>query len=100
AYMEDPFVNYKKITARLGYIMIKSFEEIPEILQDLKIPILIQCGSKDGLVSGALELKEMIKNENIKIIVYEGLYHEVYNETENYRKQVFKNLLEWLEEYV
>ncbi|MHA1413445.1 MAG: lysophospholipase [Promethearchaeota archaeon] len=100
AYMEDPFVNYKKITARLGYIMIKSFEEIPEILQDLKIPILIQCGSEDRLVSGALELKEMIKNENIKIIVYEGLYHEVYNETENYRTQVFKDLFEWLKEHV
>jgi len=80
--------------------MIKSFEEIPEILQDLKIPILIQCGSEDRLVSGALELKEMIKNENIKIIVYEGLYHEVYNETENYRTQVFKDLFEWLKEHV
>jgi len=61
---------------------------------------LIQCGSEDRLVSGALELKEMIKNENIKIIVYEGLYHEVYNETENYRTQVFKDLFEWLKEHV
>ncbi|MHA1328173.1 MAG: lysophospholipase [Promethearchaeota archaeon] len=97
-YKEDPFVNYKKITARLGLIMIESFEKIPEILQKLKIPILIQCGSEDKLVSGASTLKKMIKNDNIKIFIYDGLYHEIYNESIEYRKKVLSDLVKWLDE--
>jgi alpha-beta hydrolase superfamily lysophospholipase len=99
-YKNDPLVNYKKITARLGYIMIKSFRVVTSFINELKLPMLMQCGSEDHLIYGAEEIKEMFKMDDKVIKIYDGLYHEVYNESEIYRKEVLADLSMWLEEHL
>ena len=100
AYKNDPLVHYRKITARLGWEMIKSFEEAPEIVADLKLPVLIQKGSEDDLMTGTEELKDAFKTSDLTYKVYNGLYHEIYNELEKDRKKVLKDMSDWLEKHV
>jgi alpha-beta hydrolase superfamily lysophospholipase len=99
-YKNDPLVNYKKITTRLGYIMIKSFRAVPSFISELKLPMLMQCGSEDRLIYGAEEIKDMFTMDDKVIKIYDGLYHEVYNESETYRKEVLTDLSMWLEEHL
>jgi acylglycerol lipase len=100
AYKNDPLVHYRKITARLGWEMIKSFEEAPEIVAGLKLPVLIQKGSEDDLMTGTDELKNAFNTSDLTYKVYDGLYHEIYNELEKDRKKVLKDMSDWLEKHV
>ena len=100
AYKTDPLVNYKKITARLGWEMIRSFEESPDIVGDFKLPILIQRGSEDNQVTGTEELKNAFKTSDLTYNLYEGFYHEIFNELEKDRKKALKDLSDWLEKHV
>ncbi|MFX1337204.1 MAG: alpha/beta hydrolase [Promethearchaeota archaeon] len=100
AYKNDPLVHYKKITARLGWEMIKSFEEATEIVGDFKLPVLIQRGSEDNVMTGTDELKDAFRTNDLTYKVYDGLYHEIYNELEKDRAKVLKDLNDWLDKHL
>jgi len=100
AYEEDPLVHHKEITTRLGYEMIKRFEEVENIVEKLEIPLLVQCGSEDQAMHGIEELKKHFKMDDKTIKIYNGLYHEVYNEVKNEREKVLHDLAEWLENHI
>ncbi len=100
AYINDPLVNYKKITARLGWEMIKSFEEAPDIVGDFKLPVLIQRGAEDSVMTGTEELKDAFTVSDLTYKVYDGLYHEIFNELEKDRKRVLKDSIEWLDKHL
>jgi acylglycerol lipase len=100
AYKNDPLVHYKKITARLGWEMIKSFEEATEIVGDFKLPVLIQRGAEDRVMTGTEELKDAFRVSDLTYKVYEGLYHEIYNELEKDRTRVLKDLIDWLDKHL
>ena len=101
AYIEDPLVQYKFITARLGYELLKNFKDASTFVVNFKLPLLIHCGSEDQLVKGTeAELKNAFKTNDQEMHFYEGLYHEVYNETEKERKKVLKDLSSWLEKHI
>ena len=101
AYQEDPNVYAEKITARLGYEMLNKFESVLDVIDKFKLPLLVQCGSEDALIQGAEEeIKEAFKMDDQTINIYDGLYHEVYNELEKDRKIVLKDLSNWLEKHV
>ena len=100
AYKNDPLVNYKKITARLGWEMIKSFEESPDIVGDLKLPVLIQRGAEDRDMTGTEELKDAFQTGDLTYKLYEGLYIEIYNELEKDRTRVLKDLIDWLDKHL
>jgi len=101
AYQEDPNVYAEKITARLGYEMLNKFESVLDVINKFKLPLLVQCGSEDALIKGAEEeIKEAFKMDDQTINIYDGLYHEVYNELEKDRKIVLKDLSNWLEKHV
>ncbi|TFF96880.1 MAG: alpha/beta hydrolase [Promethearchaeota archaeon] len=100
AYIEDPLVHYKEITARLAKEMMDYFSILDEIVEDLTIPLLVQCGSEDKAVFGIEELKEHYKMEDKTVNIYNGLYHEVYNEPPEKREQVLNDLAEWLDSHI
>jgi acylglycerol lipase len=100
AYENDPLVHAGVITARLGYEMLKNFKEIPNFIGNFKLPLLVQSGSEDKLITGAEFLEDLYKMEDKTIIIYNGLYHEVYNELEKDRKKVLKDLSDWLEKHI
>jgi len=99
-YKNDPFVNAEKISARLAYEMVKNFNNLKRAIRDFKINLLVQCGSDDKLIKGAEELNNWFTMDDKTIKIYEGLYHEVYNEIEKYRLIVLNDLSDWLNNHI
>lgn len=97
AYLNDPLVYTGKTTARLAAEMLKAMKRVQSEAKALKLPLLIIQGGADSLVDpgGAPLLYEWATSTNKKIILYEGCYHEVFNEPE--RAQVFQDVESWLE---
>lgn len=100
AYKADPLVNADKITARLSYEMIKNFKNLKATIGNYKISLLVQCGSEDKLINGSEELNGLFKMDDKTIKIYKDLYHEVYNEIEEEREKVLKDLSNWLNNHV
>jgi lysophospholipase len=101
AYESDPLVNSDKITLRLGWELMKYFEKFAPITSSLELPLLIQCGAEDVLVKGAEEaLKNAFNMTDKTILIYKGLYHEVYNEVLEEREKVLNDLSKWLNDHI
>ncbi len=97
AYLADPLVCKEKITARLGAEMLGAMERIQAEAERITLPILILQGGADKLVdpAGARLLCDAVSSPDKKLIVYDGLYHEVFNEPEHDR--VLADVEAWLE---
>jgi len=100
SYKSDPLVKADTITARLGYEMVKNFKRLGVTIRSFKINLLVQCGSEDKLIAGNKELEDYFKMNDKTIKIYEGLYHEVYNEIEKERTVVLKDLKDWLNNHI
>jgi len=100
AYLADPLVCKGKLTARLGAEMLVAMERVRNEAARIDLPILIVQGGADRLVdpSGARLLHDKVASSDKKLIVYEGLYHEVFNEPEHDR--VFDDVEKWLEAHL
>ena len=96
AYENDPLVNADKITARLSYEILKSIENLQATIGRFQIPLLVQCGSEDKLIKGSKKLQDLFNMTDKAIYIYKGLYHEVYNEIEEDRTIVLRDLRDWL----
>lgn len=99
-YENDPLVNANKITARLSYEMVKNFDDFKTFIGNFKLSLLVQCGSEDKLIKGAEELNDLFKMTDKTIKIYDGLYHEVYNEIEKDRQIVLNHLSNWLNNHI
>lgn len=97
AYLADPLVAKTRITARLGAEILHSMELLRSRAERITLPLLILQGGADRLVDpdGARLLAERAGSADKRLIVYEGLYHEVFNEPE--RSRVLADLEQWLE---
>ena len=96
AYLTDPLVFRGKMTARLGAELLGAMERIGAEANRIHLPVLILQGDADRLVdpSGARRLYEKIASLDKKLIVYEGFYHEVFNEPQHDR--VLSDVEQWL----
>jgi alpha-beta hydrolase superfamily lysophospholipase len=99
AYIEDPLVH-KKPTIRLGAEFARGIDKSTKLLGEIKIPTLVQSGSEDNEMLGAAEFQDRLTVADKTVKIYEGLYHEVYNEREADRKVVLKDLGDWLDKHV
>lgn len=101
AYENDPLVNADKITIRLGWELMNNFEKFDSITDNLKLPLLVQCGSEDSLIKGSEEvLRNAFNMEDKTILIYDGLYHEVYNEIKEESEKVLNDLSNWLDKHI
>ncbi|MCD6280542.1 MAG: lysophospholipase [Deltaproteobacteria bacterium] len=98
AYVDDP-LTYDVITPRLAEQMYTYLDLGFSKAGNINIPVLIQCGSADTSFSGQEELYNAMTSNDKTIKIYEGLKHEVYNELEEDRKLVLKDLHNWLNEH-
>jgi len=96
SYRNDPFVYTGKVSARLLEQLFSAIEELEDKLPDIQLPMLILHGSSDGLAlpEGSKMLQEKISSRDKKLIIYEGLYHEIYNEPE--QEDVMADVADWL----
>ena len=96
AYVNDPLVYRGKIRARLGAEFLKTLQNLPYHMPDIKLPILIMYGTVDRLSDpeGSKTLYERVGSEDKTLKQYEGFYHEIFNEPG--RDQVFADMEAWL----
>jgi acylglycerol lipase len=100
AYINDPLVHTGKITARLGAEMLKTMQHVTREANQITLPIMIVQGGDDKLIDpgGAQLLYDTVSSEDKTIQVYDGLYHEVFNEPEH--EQVLNDVQKWLDAHL
>jgi len=96
-YEKDPLVFHGAIPARTLAELLDAMAYLPQRAHELRLPVLIQHGSADELVplSATYPVYQQLglaKRRTIQI--YDGLYHEIYNEPE--RDRVIRDLVTWL----
>jgi len=100
-YMDDPLVHNRVSTA--WYIQfVKAMEKAHSRAAGINIPILVQAAGEDRLVStkAVVAFFESLTVPDQSLRVYNGLYHEIYNELEPDRKKVISELTDWLSERI
>ena len=100
AYVNDPLVFHGKTPARLAAEFLSAMLRITEEASKISLPLIIVQGADDRLVdpSGAQMLYDKASSEDKTLKIYEGLYHEVFNEPE--RDRVLKDVENWLESHM
>jgi alpha-beta hydrolase superfamily lysophospholipase len=96
-YENDPLVYRGKATAGLVTALFSAMNRVVANAESIRLPMLIMHGSVDSLtaVKGSKLLHDTISSEDKKIVIYDGLYHEILNEPE--RKNVMADILRWVE---
>ena len=69
-------------------------------MTDITLPVLIMHGTADSISDpeGSKLLYEMAGSKDKTLRLYEGFYHEIFNEPQH--KQVFTDIQEWLSAHV
>ena len=100
AYVNDPLVFHGKTPARLGAELLSAMMRITAEAGKISLPIIIVQGSKDVLVdpSGAQMLYDKAGSKDKTLKIYDGFYHEVFNEPE--RERVLKDVEDWLQSHL
>jgi acylglycerol lipase len=96
AYVNDPLVYRGKIRARTGAELIRTIGELSTRLPEIRLPVLIMHGTEDRLSEpeGSRMLYEKLGSADKTLKMYEGLYHEIFNEPE--REQVMADAASWI----
>lgn len=100
AYENDPLVYRGKIPSRTATELARMWRELPPQMSELKLPLLILHGSADHLAppQGSRLLYERASSVDKTLKIYEGLFHEVFNEPE--RMQVMGDVEQWLASHI
>jgi acylglycerol lipase len=87
AYINDPLVFHGKTTARLSAEMLRALTRVSAETGKITLPFLAMQGGADRLVDpdGAQILYERAGSKDKTLKIYDGLYHEIFNEPEHER---------------
>jgi len=96
-YAADPLVHHKEIPARTLVELLRAMQGFPASAHELRLPTLILHGTADTLVplAATRPVYQAFGTDDRSVKLYDGLYHEVFNEPE--RARVTADLLRWLE---
>jgi acylglycerol lipase len=99
-YLKDPLVFNGKTPLRTAAEMIKAMKSACANANQITTPLLILHGGGDKVVdvSSGQYLYDHVSSQDKKIIIYEGFYHEVFNEPE--REKVLGDVETWLEAHL
>ncbi len=100
AYVADPLVFHGKTTARLAAEMLRALIRVSAETDKITLPFLAMQGGGDLLVDpdGAQILYEKAGSKDKTLKIYDGLYHEIFNEPE--RAVVFNDIETWLAAHI
>jgi acylglycerol lipase len=96
-YRSDPLVFHGAIPARTVAELLKAMGVLQRAAHEMRLPVLIQHGSADELVplAATSPVYQQIGLQRRRTIrIYEGLFHEIYNEPE--KDRVIRDLENWL----
>ena len=97
AYVVDPLVH-DRVTARFFTEFLAAMDETNTKASGLKAPILMQVAGDDHMTD-AQSAKSFYENLDVadkKLLFYDTLYHEIYNETLVEKEAVLDDLEKWL----
>jgi alpha-beta hydrolase superfamily lysophospholipase len=99
-YANDPLVFHGKTPARLASEMLKAMMRVTAEVGKISLPFITIQGGADKLVDpgGTQMLYDKASSKDKTIKIYDGLYHEVFNEPE--RAVVLKDVETWLAAHV
>lgn len=97
AYQQDPLVH-GKITARYALDFIAAGQYALEHASEFPLPILVEQGSEDRLVSPQATARFAEKAPHCTFKMWEGFYHETHNEPE--KDTVINFMINWLNEHL
>jgi len=100
AYVNDPLVFHGKTPARLAAEFVKTMQHITAEVDKITLPFIVIQSGQDKIVdpAGAQMLYDKAGSKDKTIKIYEGLYHEVFNEPE--RARVLKDVETWLAAHI
>ena len=87
AYREDPLVH-GRISVRWFAEFLSAMEKAAMMAPHLEVPVLMQVAGNDHLVDATVArgFFESLSIRDKTLHIYDGLYHEIYNELETDRK--------------
>jgi alpha-beta hydrolase superfamily lysophospholipase len=97
AYVGDPLVYNKSASLKLSDELLAGMNHLIENAGQIHLPVLILHGGADRAVDPESSelLHELVSSEDKTLRIYDGLYHELYNEPEH--PEVIAEVLEWLD---
>ncbi len=97
AYRSDP-LNHGLITPRLANFIVAAGPPVVAAAPDVAFPVLLLIATNDRLVdiAGAQRFHDRLPPGLRTMHVYEGFYHEVFNEPQEDQARVFGDLRAWL----
>jgi alpha-beta hydrolase superfamily lysophospholipase len=100
AYLEDPLVINGKTTVRISNEINFGIDLIEVRGSSIKEPVLLLHGGEDRICdpSWSQYLHDLVSSIDKELIIYDGLYHEIFNEPE--AELVFMDVLDWLEKQI
>lgn len=99
-YLDDPLVCNGKATARLVVELFQNMELVERDRKKITLPILVMHGEADAMTTseGSEVFLEAIGSQDKSLKIYQGLYHEIFNEPE--RLEVMADLARWLDDRI
>ena len=96
AYNSDPLINHNKLSAKLLVEFANAMERVKASANIINLPLLIMHGSADKLTAsaGSQWLFDNIVTNDKSLRMYEGLYHEIFNEPEG--PKIYQEVVDWL----
>ena len=100
AYNNDPLVVKVGSFRLMKNAFIKGCDLVGKNIENINVPTLVMHGEKDGVVvvETGYWTYEHLKVEDKALKVYEGLYHEIFNEVR--KEEVIQDLIDWLKKHV
>ena len=97
AYKADPLVFHGKVPARTAREMMHAVTTYPARVRAMQLPCLLMHGGADSLVRAddAQPVFDAIASPDKTVRIFEGLYHEIFNEPE--RLDVLGIMKNWLD---
>ena len=101
---EDQLIWHGGFRAKHSHVLLQTTDAFKEgqLLQKIKVPILIFQGLKDRLVEpeGSTYLHENVSSEDKKLLTYPEAFHNLYVELDDVKKPVIKETCEWINQRI
>ena len=99
AYAADPHVH-RKVSPKWFAEATRAMAELQEWAGQIRTPILVMHGTDDRLASveATKALFARIGSADKELAIYEGYYHELFNEPE--KQKLYERVTAWLAEHV
>lgn len=99
-FRDDPLVFHGRFTVGVAAQILRAAKEVSERAVSLSAPLLILHGSQDRVCdpAGSSALYQMAGSADKTFHLYEGFYHEVFDEPQ--RERVLADMAAWLDQRV